>query len=198
MKTKLFAAIAAAFLITSCDKKDESPAPSSSTDPQNGSTWVYKLTQYNEAGTATGSVNLTAKGVSVTVNGSTWLNLVDQATMQPIIGIQKKSDGWWYIPYPSSSSSLWFKYPATVNETYSYVFGTCVVKSINASVTVPAGTYNNCYMVEGDDTNSMEDEFWFTTSGPVLVKFNTYDEKAAGPASNVYKKQSMELVSFQR
>lgn len=201
MRFKFLSALAALVLIfSSCNPNgdDVDNPPSSTTDPKAGSTWVYKVTQYNEAGTALGSANFTLKGVEVTINGSTWLNLVNQATMQPIIAIQKRTDGWWYLPYPGTATSLWFKYPATVNETYPYVYGTCTVKNINESVSVPAGTFNGCYMVEGRDTNSLEDEFWFTTSGAVLVKFDTYDEKAAGPPSNVYKKQSMELVSFTR
>ena len=72
------------------------------------------------------------------------------------------------------------------------------VKEINASVTVPAGSFSNCYMVEGDDSNSKEDEFWFSKDGAILIKFNTYDEKAAGPATNLFLDQSLELVSFTR
>jgi hypothetical protein len=201
MRIKFLSALAAlSFIFSSCNPNsdDVDNPPASGTDPKANSIWVYKVTQYNEAGTATGSSNMTLKGVEVTVNGSTWLNLVEQTSMQPVIALQKKSDGWWYLPYPGTATSLWFKYPSAINDTYPYVYGTCTVKNTNESVTVPAGTYNGTYMVEGRDANSLEDEFWFTTSGAVMVKFNTYDERAAGPASNVYKKQSMELVSFTR
>ena len=61
-----------------------------------------------------------------------------------------------------------------------------------------AGSFSNCYMVEGDDSNSKEDEFWFSKDGAILIKFNTYDEKAAGPATNLFLDQSLELVSFTR
>lgn len=179
-----------------CTKDSGQPTTPSNNDPKDGTIWVYKQTYFNEAGSVTGTSNVTFKGVSVTISGSTWINLVNQANSQPQIAIQKRTDGWWYITYPSSTPSLWFKNPAAVNDVYSYPYGTCKVLSITESVTVPAGTYTNCTLVQGDDTNSKEDEFWFTTAGPVLVKFNTYDERTGGPASNVYKKESVELVSY--
>lgn len=185
-------------LFVSCKNENEPTTPAGNTDPKAGSQWVFKYTAYNEAGTVTGTSNVTYNGVEVTIGGSTWLNLVDAGSGSPIIAIQKRAEGWWYISYPTTTPSLWFKYPATLNETYAYVFGTCTVKDINASVIVPAGTYNSCYKVDGNDANSLEDEFWFTSTGAILVKFNTYDQKAAGPASNVYRKESLELVSFTR
>jgi len=160
-------------VLISCDPNDNVEPPTG-TDPRDGSTWVFKYSTYDEAGNVTATSNQTFKGVEVTIGGST------------------------YVSYPGTTSSLWFKYPATLNETYPYIFGTCTVKDINASVTVPAGTYTGCYKVEGNDTNSLEDEFWFSNVGAILIKFNTYDERAAGPASNVYKNESLELVSFTR
>lgn len=199
MKKLFFALLSfSTLLFASCENENEPTTNPSTTDPKAGSQWVFKYTTYNEAGTITGTTNLTYTGVEVTIAGTTWLNLVEQGSGQPIIAMQKRTEGWWYISYPTTTPSLWFKYPATVNETYPYVFGTCTVKDINASVIVPAGTYTGCYKVDGNDLNSLEDEFWFTSTGPIMVKFNTYDEKIAGPASNVYRKESLELVSFTR
>jgi hypothetical protein len=195
MKKLLSIILLLSLLVTSC-KKDENTNTNTVNEPRANSVWVYKHTTYNEAGTATSTTNLTFKGVEVTVAGSTWLNLVNQANSQPIIALQKRTEGWWYISYPSTTPSLWFKYPATVNETYAYAFGTCTVKDINATVSVPGGSFTGCYMVEGHDSNSLEDEFWFAKEGAILIKFNTYDQRAAGPASNVYKKESLELISF--
>ena len=198
MKRKLFIlVITTLFLFSACNKNNDPATPASTTDPKAGSQWVFKYTTYNEAGTVTGTSNVTYTGVEVSIGGTTWLNLVD-GTGSPIIAMQKRAEGWWYISYPTTTPSLWFKYPATLNETYAYVFGTCTVKDINASVVVPAATFNGCYKVDGNDTNSLEDEFWFTSTGAILVKFNTYDQKVAGPASNVYRKESLELVSFTR
>lgn len=198
MKQSFFSLLTMVVLLfVSCENENEPTTPPNTTDPKAGSVWVYKYSSYNESGTVTGTSNVTYTGVEVSISGSTWLNLVD-GTGSPIIAMQKRAEGWWYISYPTTTPSLWFKYPASVNETYAYVFGTCTVKDINASVVVPAGTFNGCYKVDGNDTNSLEDEFWFTSTGAILVKFNTYDQKAAGPASNVYRKESLELVSFTR
>ncbi len=195
-KILIIAFIAAIF--GSCNKDNDPDPPPSSNDPKTGSKWSYKLTIFNEAGTATGTTNLNLTGTEITVNGSKWIALTDQTTGQAILALQKRSDGWWYLPSPGSNliSSLWFKHPANVNDTYPYVYGTCKVLNVNTSVTVPAGIYNGCYFVQGDDTNSKEDEFWFTTTGPVLVRFDTYDQKVAGPANNVYRNQSLELISY--
>ena len=196
---RIFLSLVTSLLILSSCTPDEPTGPAASTtDPKAGSIWVYKYTSYNEAGTATGTSNITYLGVEVTIGGSTWISLVNQANSTAIIALQKRAEGWWYNPLPGTTSSLWCKYPAAVNDTYPYVYGNCFVKNINASVTVPAGVYSDTYFVEGHDTNSLEDEFWFTNTGAVLVKFNTYDEKAVGPAANVYRKESFELVSFTR
>lgn len=195
---KISVFIMLSLLLTACKKNDDPNPPASNTDPKAGSTWVYKFTTYNESGTVVSTSNVTFVGVEVVINGSTWLNMVNQANSQPVIALQKRTDGWWYISYPSTTPTLWFKYPANLNDTYTYCCGTAIVKNLSASVTVPAGTYNNCYMVEGNDTNSLEDEFWFTSSGAVMVKANEYDAKAAGPASNVFRAESFELVSFTR
>lgn len=193
-KILAYSAICLTFL--SCEKDNDSPQAAISDEPKTGSKWSYKLTTYNEAGAATGTATVNYIGTEITSGGSKWIALTDQASGVPILALQKRADGWWYLPLPGASVSLWFKTPAAVNETYPYVYGTCKVLDINRSVTVPAGTYNGCYFIQGDDTNSKEDEFWFTTNGPVLVRFDTYDQKVAGPESNVFRKQSLELVSY--
>ena len=184
---------------TACSKNNTEPKPLAN-EPKAGSTWIFKRNTYNEAGAVLTTSNITIVAVSATISFMTWLNLVDQSTMQPVFAVQKRPDGWWYIPNAGGNTfaSLWFKNPATVNETYPNVYGMSTVKEINASVTVPAGTFNGCYMVEGRDNNGLKDEFWFSNEAALLIKFNTYAPKAAGPASNVYKKESLELVSFTR
>lgn len=186
-------------LIFGSCKKDNEPDPStSSNDPKTGSKWTFKVKNYNEAGTVTSTSNLNFTGTEITSGSIKWIALTEQVSGISTVALQKRADGWWYLPSPGSNTlfSLWFKYPATVNEIYPYVYGTCKVLNVNTSVTVPAETYAGCYFIQRDDTNSKEDEFWFTTSGPVLVRFDTHDQKATVPASNVYRNQSLELVSF--
>lgn len=197
MKKVLFSLLVFCQLMISCNPND-TPAPPAANEPKAGSKWVFRYNTYSEAGVVTATSDITFNAVEVTVGGSTWLNLVESVSGQPKIALQKRSGGWWYISYPVTTPSLWFKHPATVNETYPYVFGTCKVLSITETVVVPAGSFSNCYMIQGDDSNSKEDEFWFSSEGAILIKGNTYDEKAVGPATNVYKSESLELVSFTR
>lgn len=191
----------ASLVFTACNKSSDNSAPAAAGDPKAGSKWVFKISSFNEAGTVTGTSNITLVATDQTYSGTAWILLSDQASGSPVIAIQKRSDGWWQMPLPKTTPSLWYKNPAAVNDTYplSINDGTtdnAKVTSISASLTVPAGTYTNCTKVEGSDTNSLEEEFWFTSSGPIVLKITEWDQKAAGPASNVYLSEAWELVSF--
>jgi len=193
---------ACALLFTSCEKDTEdsdNPDPISSTDPTNSSTWVYKVSALNEAGDTTSSSTVTLTAAETSIDGSTWLKLSDPSGAA-VIAMQKRSDGWWYMNLQSGStaSSLWYKTPASEGDTYPYIYGTCTVDEVNGSLSTSAGNFTDITHVEGHDDNSIEDEFWFTGTGAVLVKFDTYDAKSGQPESNVYKKGSWELVSFNR
>ncbi|RTL58262.1 MAG: hypothetical protein EKK37_07950 [Sphingobacteriales bacterium] len=192
--------LAATAVIFSC-KKSKSDNPNTTEEIKAGTKWVFKVSELNEAGTVISSNNYTLVASAQTFAGSSWFVLTEQTTSTPVIAIQKRSDGWWQLPLPYTTASLWYKTNAAVNDTYNITIsdGTtdvAKVTSITASVTVPAGTYNNCTKVESHDTNSLENEYWFTGSGPIVVKITEYDEKAAGPASNIYMAQLWELVSF--
>jgi len=198
MKKIIFSLLAGFIAFTACSPDDDGDEPQpSGNEPVNGSEWVYKITDYNESGDATATYNVTLVASEVTIGNSTWLSLVEQESQSPVIAMKKKSDGWWYSQPPETGSSLWYKTPAQAGDTYPYLYGTCTVNDVNASVSIPAGNFTNVSYIEGHDDNSLEDEFWFA-DGPVLVKYNTYDAYSGQPESNVYKKQSWELVSFTR
>lgn len=194
--------VACALLFVSCDKNTEDPDttdPVTGTDPINNSTWIYKVSELNEAGDTTSSSTTTLTATETSIEGSTWLKLSDPSGAG-VIAMQKRSDGWWYMNLQggSTESSLWYKTPASTGDTYPYIYGICTVDEVNASLTVSAGNFTDITHVEGHDDNSLEDEFWFTNTGAVLVKFDTYDAKSGQPESDVYKKGSWELVSFNR
>ena len=193
MKHTLYVAIVCAVLFTACKK--EATTKGDTTAPTNGSTWVFKIAQFNEMGDTTTSQNTTLRAEEATVGGSTWLKLNDLSGQTKLL-IQKRSDGWWYSN--GSASSLWYKTSASVGDTYAYIYGTCTVKAVSSSLTVPAGTFTDVTHVEGHDTNSLEDEFWFTNSGSVLLRFDTYDAKSGQPEANVYRKESWTLVNYTR
>lgn len=198
----LLGIIMCAFLFVSCEKDTDDPNPNDpiiGTDPVNNSTWIYKVSSLNEAGDTTSSSTITLTATEISIEGSTWLELSDPSGTG-VLAIQKRSDGWWYIDRQSGStaSSLWYKIPANEGDTYPYIYGTCTVEDVNMSLIVAAGSFTDITHVGGHDDNSLEDEFWFTNSGAVLVKFDTYDAKSGQPESDVYKKGSWELVSYNR
>ncbi|MFM6924881.1 MAG: hypothetical protein ACKOU7_05215 [Ferruginibacter sp.] len=202
MKRIVTVLVLTATLFSACNKSSDAPAAATAAnEPKAGSKWVFKISSYNEAGTVTGTSNITLVASNQTYSGSSWILLSDQASGTPVIAIQKRSDGWWQLPLPASTPSLWYKNPAAVNDTYPLTINdgstdNAKVTSITTALTVPAGSFTDCTKVEGNDTNSLEEEFWFTSSGPIVLKITEWDQKAAGPASNVYLSEAWELVSF--
>ena len=195
-----FYALAGLLIFAACSKSTDSPVvPPAAGDPKKGSTWTFKFTYYNEAGTVTGTNNQSFVADTMTVSGSQWTILEESTTGQAVIGIQKRADGWWWIPFPNTTPSLWFKSPASVGDKYNYnisdfTVDTSKVRNIAATVTVPAGTYTGCTFIQSFDTNSMEDEWYFVPTGPVLVRTSTFDNRSAGPGE--FEKQRSELVSY--
>jgi|SRR5690606_4407257 len=198
MKKNILGLIIGSMVLISCssDEGNENPQPQGN-NPVNGSEWIFKISKFNESGSVIDSFNVTLVASETTIGGSTWLNLVEQSGNTTAISIQKRTDGWWFIPSSETQASLWYKTPATEGETYQNFYGTCVVVETDTSIVLPAGVFENVSFIEGYDTNSLENEYWFTDEGPVLIKQNTYDQVSGQPdQSVVYKKESWELISF--
>ena len=201
MKTRIFLfSIALVLFFAACTKStDPAPVTPSAGDPKKGSKWTFKDTYFNQAGTVTSTDTYSLIADTLTIGGSKWLILKESVTGQVAIGIQKRTDGWWWVPFPNPNASLWFKNPAVVGDKYNYnisdfTVDTSKVININASVTVPAGTYT-CTYIQSFDTNSMEDEWYFSSTGPILVRTGTFDDKVPA-GTGVYEKQRVELVSY--
>lgn len=205
---KLFILSALALLcFASCKKDDDSGNNNNnnnnnttSGEPRAGSKWTYKITQFNEAGTATGSQTVGFTAADTTIAGNTYVVLKESSSNMPNRILQKKTDGWWSMPLPSTNISMFFKTTAAVGDWYLMAISdntidTARVRSLNQSVTVPAGTFN-CQFVEGYDTNSKEDEYYFNADNGLVIRQGTFDARTAG--SGMYEKQRLELVSFQR
>jgi len=199
-KLNILSALFVLFCFEACTKStDPAVVTPASTDPKKGSVWVYKSTYYNQAGTVTSTNNTTYIGDTLTSGGSVWILLKESVSGLPAVGIQKRADGWWYVPFPNVNASLWFKTPAVVGDKYNYnisdgTVDTSKVMNINATLTVPAGTYTGCTYIQSFDTNSMEDEYYFLPTGAILMRTGTFDDKVPGPG--IYEKQRTELVSF--
>lgn len=198
---KLFVSILAGTMLFAACKKDDTNEDSNDNDngidPRDNSTWVYKISKFNEIGDTIDSFTITLKATTTTIGGTSWLKLTDSNNQTALV-MKKKADGWWYMDTQSQASSLLYKNPVNVGETYPYIYGTINVEAINSSLTVPAGKFTDVTYVKGYDTNSLEDEFWFTNSGAVIIKSSTYDAKSGQPAADVYEKECTVLVSFKR
>ena len=200
-KVNLLLAISALIFFTACTKSsDPSPVVPSAGDPKKGSTWTFRDTYFNQAGTITGTSTYSLVADTLTIGGSLWLILKESSSGTAAIGLQKRADGWWWVPLPNPNASLWFKTPAAVGDKYNYnisdfTVDTAKVMNINASVTVPAGTYAGCTFIQAFDTNSMEDEYYFTPTGPILLRTGTFDDRTPA-GTGVYEKQRVELVAY--
>ncbi len=189
-------------LFAACTKStDPAPAPTSTGDPKKGSQWTFRYTSYSEAGAVLGSIDRSFVADTATLNGTFTILLKETLSGQITLGIQKRTDGWWWIPFPNPNASLWCKYPAVVGDQFSlnnsdYTVDVSKVMSINSSVTVPAGTFANTYFIQMIATNNtLDDERYFTSTGPILVRSGTFDPKTP-PATGMYEKQRSELVSY--
>lgn len=188
-------ALSSVIILSACSKSD-SPS-GSTTEPKTGSKWVFKHTEYNESGGVISTANITLVGSAYTYAGTNWILLTEQSSGTPMVAIQKRADGWWQIPLPNTTPSLWYKTPAASNDQYLINISdgttdTAKVNGTGVAVTVPAGTYS-CTYVKSYDTNSLENEWWFS-DGPLLVQNTEYDEKTTG---GYYIAQRMELISYQ-
>jgi hypothetical protein len=197
--TSIIPAVLLFSIISSCSKSDSSGGGGGTTaEPRAGSTWVYKYTTYNEGGSVLVSVNLTLKATSQTFAGTSWLLLTEQSSGVQFIAIQKRADGWWQIPLPNTTPSLWYKTPGAVNDTYSLTIDDGTVDqakiiSITASAAVPAGSFTGCTQIQSFDP-SLENEYYFISSGAIMVRASEFDNKTIGTGK--YEAQRWELVSF--
>lgn len=185
--------ILCSLLLSGCNKKNNTPdAPSG--EIKVGSKWVYKVTDFNEAGAVVGTQNvtLTITGEQ-TISGQKWFVLSDGTNTELL---RKATDGW--HQFKNNADQLRYKMPAALNDswrvTYSAAAGDyddITIKAMNQNVTVPAGTLS-CYYTESFDSNSLEGKGWYNEQY-VMVKNEEYDQNAAGA---LYKDYHVELVSF--
>ena len=185
--------LAIVFSVFSCSKNKDAATPSTG-DFKVGTSWVYKYTSYNAAGTvlSTSNITLTITGQQ-TIAGESWW--VATGGGSPSF-IRKTAVGYYTIQ--NSVSQLQFKIPAVVNDTWRVTYSNAAgdysdfkIVTLNQNVTVPMGVIS-CYYAEGYDSNSLEDKVWYNDVN-MLVKQLQYDQTGAGV---LYVGFSLELVSF--
>ena len=180
--------------IVSCKKSDPDPVPAATGNLKIGSSWVYKYTDFDEAGAVISTANVTATITgSQTLGGEEFWVLTGAGSPSYI---RKGVDG--YYDYRNNASQLQYKIPAVVNDTWRFTYSSTAgdyedftVMAINENVTVPMGTIS-CYHTEGHDSNSLEDKEWYNEAN-VLVKQLEYDQTVTGVS---FVDFSLELVSY--
>lgn len=201
-KNHILLALIVILSLSECTKStDPAPVAPAAGDPKKGSQWTFKYTSYNEAGVVTGAINRSFVADTATLNGTFTILLKETVSNQITLGLQKRADGWWWIPFPNPNASLWFKNPAVVGDQYNlinadYTVDVCKVISITSSLTVPFGSYTNAYFIQMTAANNtLDDEYYFSATGPILIRSGTFDPKTA-PATGMYEKQRSELVTY--
>ena len=201
MKKLLFTIAAFSVLAVSCDKEDDLTPTTPTTPATNvkaGSKFTYQRTDYdNQTGTtvvSTTQYTLTMLRDS-TINNEKWFIAERKEAAGTQYGLLKfAADGMYN--FRNGSGKMDFKFNAAANDTWTNSNDeSVVVKSINQSVTVPAGSYTNAIHIETSDANSMENKIWYNDK-EYLLKQEEYDESPtqAGVMILDYKD---ELVSIQ-
>lgn len=112
-----------------------------------GNNWTSYFVEYNESGSVvdSGLTTTLVIGDSI-IEDSTWYLISDSTTFGDSSLWTNMDDGLWaWSDTTTPNAYLALKYPATAGESYTLFDPvTVTVESTNASVTVPAGTFE-CY-----------------------------------------------------
>lgn len=188
----------AASFITACKKKEETPpaAPSANSGPtlKVGYKWTYKETRYNEDGTVDGTPVIYTETITgdTVINGSTWYIHSGGGF------VQYRSDGFWTLFM--GSQSIRYKFPATVDETYSVTtipgkIQTMKVLSTATSITAVPGTYSCYHYKDIADAEKPEEYFFEPNTG--VIRSEEYTLKSDG-SNQFYIDERRELLSFEK
>ena len=135
-----------ALLVAGCseDNKGTSPTEVKQVWPLKvGNEWVGENTEVDSAGNVLHMDTIvTAVSKDTLIGSERWYIITVNGERDPEVPIlTSRSDGLWA---GGPSGSLFFKYPAAVNDTFMAGNEIAVVESIHDTVTVPAGTFV-CY-----------------------------------------------------
>jgi|GEM_PF-2707205 len=195
--------IAAAMLLMTACKKDETTTPTTTTPTTTsvkaGSVFTYKHADYDsEYGTtlvSTTQYTLTMLRDS-TIGSDKWfvVERKDNGTLTGYGLMRFTSDGVYNMTSGGAKMSL--KLNAALNDTWvDNSNQTCVIKSINQSVTVPKGNYTDAYYMESSDVNSLENKIWYNNND-YMLRNEEYDESPHVPGTMILDYRD-ELVSIQ-
>jgi hypothetical protein len=175
------------YLVTFMFQGGPSPAACPGTEPDSvilplavGNQLVSHYTEYNPSGQVTETGTSTSTVVGDSVIGDTLWYLVEDTYDGVDTSLWANFDdgAWSVVDTASPPEQLMLKYPATVGDTYGYDQITVHVDDLDASVTVPAGTFT-CY--------------YYRVTVPVL---GTIAKIWAAPNIGVVKAEQYDLYLF--
>ena len=181
------------FLILGCKKDDSILQPTSFSNTifplAVGNTWNFTQHSYDSTGTITSSESLSYVIVRDTIiNNSKWYMLWGSLFL-----LANRDSG--LYEYLNAGQKLFYKYPANAQDSFyiSATYGYLHVKSINISITVPAGTFN-CYAYESYIPIAGATEIDYLCPGVGMIKIENY--QSAPNSRTQYLSGTSELLSF--
>lgn len=115
-----------------------------------GTWFVTDVVEYNTGGGIIEEYQALSTIIGDTIiSDSVWMVIEDTTSADHDYAVNRDEGVWYWSDTLTPPEALALKYPATVGESYPYYEATVYVESINASVTVPAGTFS-CYYYRVD------------------------------------------------
>lgn len=198
-KLLLTTSLATSVLFTACKKEETTTptTPATTTTVKAGSVFTYQHVDYDDAA-GTNIISTTQFTITMlrdtTVSGEKWFVVERKSGASIEYGLMKfASDG--VYTFGSSGGKMNMKFNAAVNDTWVDASNqTCVVKSLNQSITVPKGSFTNATYVESSDANSLENKTWYNDK-EYLLRNEEYDESPTVPGTMILDYRD-ELVSI--
>ncbi len=196
---KIISAVFGIIILSAACKKEDDPSPPQSQDPfRTGSITVQLVTNLTENGDTINSFEVTWVTEEQTIGGSKWFVAKDEASGGTVLSIQKRSDGWWWIPYPNPNPSLFLKVPAAVSEqylvnTFDGSVDTAKIRAVGVTVNAIGINYAGCNYMQLFNNNGLRNEFYYRDDGAV-IKENVYQRNTV--TGNDFVAQTWEFKSF--
>ncbi|WP_276131824.1 hypothetical protein [Polluticoccus soli] len=181
MKKQVLTLLLGSLVFVACNNDDDdnpTPTPTPTTGVKAGSKFTYTRTDYDSlTGTqviATYDYTLTMLRDSTLSDGK-WLFAEMKYPNKTQYGFLKFTSDGVYV-FKGGKAVMDYKFSAAVNDKWTNSNDeSVVVKSLNQSVTTPAGSFTNATHIETSDANSMENKVWYNDK-EFLLKSEEYDD----------------------
>lgn len=183
-------------VILSCQKEIDGLTDGGTTNPADqkpkvGTIWTYRYTTYQVVGSVISVKVIYHKAQSEeTLGGEKWLKIIDVDADTTVYYLNVKTNG--LYQYSNSSSNLFCKYPAVLNETYTtFNDGSSenfTVKGVNDTLATGIGDVPANYY-EGVKLGDLIDRIWYNKNAWILHRIIW--RRKAPPATAYYRYSTM-------